>query len=190
MSNEVFSTHHMSAICGVTMPTVINWIKQGKLPAYKTLGGHRRIKKNDAIEFLKKNKFPLPDELVKEWGCRILIVDDDKTIITLLTRLIKKNHVDCIVGSAMDGYEAGRQILSFKPDLVILDLRLPGVDGFEICRKMKSDPQTGHIKILAITGYHTEETKKKILICGADAYLPKPFDNEEIIEHIRKMSTN
>jgi len=169
------------------MPTVINWIKQGKLAAHKTLGGHRRVEKTELIDFLKKHKIPLPDELFKEWICRILIVDDDKTVVSMLTNLINKKYSHCVISSAMDGFEAGRQVLSFKPDLIILDLRLPEVDGFEICRKLKSGPQTKHIKILAITGYHTEGTKKKILSYGADAYLPKPFDNKEFIENVGKI---
>jgi len=187
MSRNFFTTYHIAKICGVTMPTVIKWIEQGELPAYKTLGGHRRVAKSDLIDFLRKHKLPIPDDLIKEKGCRILIVDDSKTIITLTTILIKKNHDHCIVSSAMDGFEAGRQVVLFKPHLVILDLKLPGVDGFEVCKKIKSDPQTKHIKILAITGYHSEKTKKNILSCGADGYLPKPFDNKEFIRNVKEM---
>ncbi|MFA5858470.1 MAG: response regulator [Elusimicrobiota bacterium] len=190
MSKTAFTTHHISKICGVTMPTVINWIEQGQLPAYKTLGGHRRVKQDDLIEFLKKNKFPLPDELAKEWSCRILIVDDEKGMINLITRLIKKSRPDCILSSAMDGFEAGRQVVSFKPDIVILDLKLPGIDGFEVCRKLKFDPQTKHIKILAITEHHSEETKKKIPSYGADAYLSKPFDNKEFIMRLNNLGVS
>ena len=190
MNKDNLTTHQISKICGVTMMTVIRWIEQGKLSAYKTLGGHRRVKKDDLIGFLRKNKIPLPDELTKEWSCRILVVDDEQSIISLISRILKKSHPDCVLSFAMDGFEAGKQAISFKPDLIILDLKLPGVDGFEICRKLKSDPKTEHIKILAITGYPSEETKKRILSCGADAYLPKPFDNEEFIGIIRKISTS
>ena len=63
MEQTIFTTHQIGKICGVTMQTVIDWEKQGKLTAYKTLGGHRRVKKEDLISFLKKNKFPIPDEL-------------------------------------------------------------------------------------------------------------------------------
>ena len=187
MKQKNITTYQVSNICGVTMPTVVNWIEQGKLPAYKTLGGHRRVKKDDLIEFLKKNKIPLPDELAKEWGCRILIVDDEKEIIELISKLIIKSQPHCMLSSAKDGFQAGRQIISFKPDLIILDLNLPGVDGFEVCKGIKSDPLTKHIKILAITGYHSEKTKKRILSYGADAYLSKPFDNEELIKNLGEM---
>lgn len=187
MDKKYFTTHHISEICGVTMPTVINWIKQGKLPAYKTLGGHRRVEKSALIQFLKSNRLPLPDDLAKEWSCRILLVDDEKAFITLLTKIIRNKYRHCVVGSAMNGFEAGRQVLSFKPDLIVLDLKLPGIDGFEVCKNIKSTPQTKNMKIIAVTGYHTEGIKNKILSCGADAYLPKPFDAEELMGKIAKL---
>jgi len=184
---NVFTTYQISRICGVAMQTVIEWEKQGKLPAYRTLGGHRRITKADLAEFLRKNKLPVPDGLIEESGNRVLVVDDDKYIIRLVYKIIKKYYPECILSCAMDGYEAGRQVLTFKPDLVILDLKLPGVDGFEVCRKIKSGPQTKNIRILAITGFPSKKAEKHILSCGADAYLTKPFDNEEFARNIKEL---
>ena len=87
----------------------------------------------------------------------------------------------------MDGFEAGIQVILFNPDLVILDLKLPGMDGFEVCKKIKAGPQTKHIKILAVTGYHSLKAKNDILNSGADGYLPKPFDNKEFIRNVSEM---
>jgi len=189
MSRNVYTTYHISKICGVTMLTVINWIESGELPAYKTPGGHRRVARADLLNFLAKHKVPLPEESAKESGCRILIVDDDESIIELATLLIKRTHTNCIVRSAMDGFEAGIQVILFNPDLVILDLKLPGIDGFEVCKKIKSNPQTKHIKILAVTGYHSLKAKQEILSHGADGYLPKPFDNKEFVQTVKEMLT-
>ena len=190
MVKSAYTTDDIRKICGVTIQTVISWSNKGMLPAYKTLGGHRRVKKADLIEFLKKNKMPLSPELAKEWSFRILIVNDDKALVDLLAGLINKKYNHCETSSAIDEYEAGRQILSFKPDLVIVGLNLPGVDGFEICGKIKSDPETKHLKVLAITEDNPENIKEEILNCGADGYLSKPFDIKQISSYLNEFGVD
>ena len=189
MSKNFYTTSHVGKICGVTMLTVINWIEQGELSAYKTPGGHRRVERADLLNFLTKHKVPLPEETAKEGRCRILVVDDNKELIELVTLLIKRTHANCVIKSAMDGFKAGIQVILFKPDLVILDLKLPGIDGFEVCKQIKSNPETKHIKILAITGYSTQKAKQEILSRGADGYLEKPFANKEFVEKVKEMLT-
>lgn len=182
-----YTTHEISKICGVSITTIIDWIEQKKLPAYKTVGGHRRIKKEDLVSFLKTYNIPIPPNLVDKDSLRILIVEDDVSIIRFIVRIVKKMKDEYEIAVAMDGFEAGKQVLAFKPDLVILDLMLPKIDGFEVCKNIRVDKATENIKILAITGYGTEENKRRIVICGANSYLIKPFDANDLKEKIKNL---
>ena len=113
---------------------------------------------------------------------KVLIVDDDPQIQELLTEML--SHSGLRTEVAGDGFEAGIKVMSFKPGLIILDLFMPGMDGFEVCKRIKKDRNTSHIKILVITGYDTVENRARIIREGADYFLPKPLDRETILSAI------
>jgi excisionase family DNA binding protein len=171
--------------CEVTYETVKNWIRQGKLPAYETPGGHHRILIEEFGEFLARYGMPPYDDLYSRKP-KVLIVDDDTTLVaTIADYLTKVTGYDC--ASASDGYEAGVQVMGFDPDVVILDLIMPMMNGFEVCQKIKASKDTDHILILAITGHPEDGNADKILAAGADDVLPKPFKLEELKEHVDKL---
>ncbi|MBW1775275.1 MAG: response regulator [Deltaproteobacteria bacterium] len=116
---------------------------------------------------------------------KILIVDDDPQILDLLTKMLSNNNYQTEVAS--DGFEAGLKVVEFKPSLIILDLIMPGMDGFEVCRKIKEGPDTSYIKILAITGYDTKENREKIMNAGADGYLAKPVEKDVLLRHVEDL---
>lgn len=184
---KILTTYQISKLCSVDLSTVISWIDQGKLPAFRTPGGHRRVKLEDFLAFVKKYNFPLPSDIEVDLAPKVLIIDDEPGIVKLITRAIKKQDQNIKIESAMDGFSAGRKIFDFSPDLVILDLKLPGIDGFEICRSIRRDERLKHTKILAITAYATPENKKKILECGADDFIPKPFEIDDLMATINKL---
>jgi excisionase family DNA binding protein len=137
MEKKIFTTYEVSQYCSVDLSTVINWIEEGKLLAYKTPGGHRRVEKEDLVHFLKKYQMPIPADLVKRERRRVLIVDDNRTVVDLIVRALKKLKKKCEVDSAFDGLEAGRKLVTFEPVLVILDLMLPEIDGFKVCKNIR-----------------------------------------------------
>ena len=118
---------------------------------------------------------------------KILIVDDEKEVSDLLLELLKSKFPEWQVKVAEDGFSAGRMIGEFFPDLIILDLMLPGVDGFHVCKQIRGDPLLAGIRVLAITGYSSPEMKERIMNCGADDYMAKPMDNRAFIEKIQKL---
>ncbi len=85
---------------------------------------------------------------------------------------------------ASDGFEAGTKLFSFQPALMILDLFMPNMDGFEVCRYIKKNKETQKIKILVLTGEETEENKKRVMSLGADGFLPKSSTKEEILNFV------
>lgn len=117
----------------------------------------------------------------------MLIVDDDYILIATLIRIFQHLKSKYFLDIAMDGSEALRRVLNFHPHLIILDLKLPGINGFEICETIRAQPETFDSKILAITGYDIPLNRKKILASGADDYLPKPFELNKLMKKIDRL---
>lgn len=184
MVKMVLSTHEVAKICNAHQTTVINWIKEGKLKGYSTPGGHRRIKKEDLLDFMKKYQFPIPLYLAKKKKI-VLIVDDDPSAIEEFKEVLGGNGVQ--LDFASDGFEAGRKIYMRKPDLIFLDFRMPGMNGFEVCKFLRQDKETTHIPIVAVTVLNSEEDKKRILDCGVQEYIAKPADPEKLIAVIKEL---
>jgi len=183
MTKGVLSTYQAADYCNSSDSSIKRFIKSGKLKAYKTPGGHYRIVKNDLYEFMKKNNIPLLEEteLVRK---KIIVVDDDKQMRESIAKYLRSTGYNYDILTAKDGFEAGSLVVQFIPDIIILDLVMPGMDGFDICRKIKRNPLTKNMKIVILTGYGTDENVKKAYDCGADMVLCKPQKNEEILKAI------
>jgi DNA-binding response OmpR family regulator len=102
----------------------------------------------------------------------------------LVKRVLKEISPAFNIHEASNGFEAGQEIIDVRPHLVILDLNLPGMDGFQVCKIIRGDARLKHIKILAISGFDTAETHKRILEAGANEFLPKPFKPQAVKEKI------
>lgn len=185
MINASYTTRQISHICHVTVPTVAHWVDNGDLKAFKTLGGHRRVLLTNLIIFLEKFDFPVPKELLTAKEERILIIDDDPKILKSLSNIIKKSNKNYKIFTASNGFEAGQSISRIKPDLVILDLMLPGIDGFEVCKLIRQYEKK--IKIIAITGFDTKENRSKIIAAGANFYYKKPLNNQKLLKTINNI---
>jgi excisionase family DNA binding protein len=174
---SVFTTFEAAKLCHVSPLSIINWVNAGRLPAFRTPGGHRRIRRDDLARFMRDNGIPLPEELRDGSGRpRVLVVDDEAAIRDILSESLANRPNPYEVSSAADGFEAGRLVATFRPDVVLLDLRMPGLDGFQVCRTIKADPETASIIVVAMTGYHTPETEARIVECGAVRCLAKPIE--------------
>lgn len=174
---RVYSTFEAARLCSVSPLSIINWVNAGRIPAFRTPGGHRRIRREDLARFMRDNGMPIPEELRDGSGRpRVLVVDDEAAIRRLLVDYLSTRPEPYEVMAAADGFEAGRLVASFRPDVVLLDLKMPGLDGFQVCRTIKAEPETARIVVIAMTGYYTPETEVRILECGAARCVPKPVD--------------
>lgn len=162
--------------------TLRKWAQQGMLEAVVTPGGHRRYSLDAITEFAKKYNLPFIHDSGETR--RILIVDDDPQIRKYLKSLFAKFKDLAITEQAQDGFEAGFMVHSFQPNVVLLDLMMPGLDGYEVCRVIKSQPSTQHIRIIGITGFYSEENVKKILDAGAETCLAKPIDRKALLDAV------
>jgi excisionase family DNA binding protein len=186
MSEKVYTTFEVSRFCRVDISTVMGWVDDGKLKAYRTPGGHRRISHSDLLTFLKKYQMPI-HPVLRKMSNRVLIVDDDPATVRVLRRLVERIAPESEIEVARDGFEAGRQLEIFFPDLILLDLMLPGIDGFQVCANIRADEGKKHIRILAISALRTEGIEKKVLASGADLFIQKPFEIDRVRQAIARL---
>lgn len=184
MKEDVLSLGKAADICAITRRTLWSYVKSGEIIASRTPGGHYRVTKKDLNEFIEKKGMNAKENKQLS-AAKILVVDDDSKIRKFLIQALGKNGNEIV--EAADGFEAGQKTIKFKPDIMIVDIFMPKMDGFEVCRHMKKDPETKNTKIIAISGFDTKENRKKILGCGADLFLPKPLDISTLINIIQKI---
>lgn len=182
---RALTTGQMAEYCQVRPATVFNWIREGKLKAYSTPGGHYRVRLEDFRDFLERYDIPIDGDFFASPGSRILIVDDEPSVVEFIEKALGGAGEGYRFERAYDGYEAGLKVASFEPNLVILDLLMPRVDGFEVCRRIKTDPATLGTKVLVVTGYPEEVGRAKE--SGADDYLVKPLRVEELRGKVRTL---
>lgn len=118
---------------------------------------------------------------------KVLVVDDDQVIVETLTAALEESNRDYQVISASDGFEAGIQVSHFDPDLLILDIMMPDIDGYEVCRRIKTTERTKHTKIIVLSGYLDEENYKKMQEYGAERCFSKPLPLKELMKEIEEL---
>ena len=117
-------------------------------------------------------------------GERILIVDDNATNLKLVAYLMKAHGYD--VDSALDAEGALEAISRRRPEVILMDIQLPGIDGLELTRRLKADPRTRDIIIIAVTAYAMKGDQDKALAVGCDDYITKPIDTRALPDTIAR----
>lgn len=178
----VLTTHEVAKYLNVYTNTIIHWMNTGKLSGYRTPGGHRRILRDELLRFIKNNN--LEEAVSRTRTRKILIVEDDPDAMDLYISILEKDNYE--IKKSYTGFSSGVAI-DFKPDLVILDIMLPDLDGFRICDLLRKSSETSHTKILAISAISEMRKIKKMYELGANDYLVKPFSIAELKNKIRTL---
>ncbi len=181
---RVYSALEVANICGVVNQTAINWIRKGHLKAFKTPGGQYRVYSEDLLNFMKSRNMRIPQEL-EQGSHTLLIVDDDKGLNNVLAKFIEKKFEGFEIFQAFDGFEAGTLLAEKKPDIIFLDLNLPGVDGFSLCNKVKSSDAFGKPVVFVMTSLSDEESEKRVRDMGIEEFFRKPLTLPEIAEAMK-----
>jgi len=180
---KTFTTFDIAKMLDVYPSTVAKWIDSGKLEAFITPGGHRRVRLEELLLFLKKHRIPAPARLKGVSKKKVLVIDDDKNILKLFENIFKKKFKEIDFFKAENAFTAGIILNKEKPDLVFLDIKLPGIDGYEVLNRIRENKELKNTKIVIITGFTSkEEAIKK----GASFYLPKPFSLKEVEKITKK----
>ncbi len=154
---DVFSTHSAAKFCRVTPMTIIRWIDEGRIKAYKTPGGHRRIMRADLEAFCRQNQIPMQwEDRVDAGTQRVLIVDDDPSVVdAILDGIFDDANADANsaykVEHTNNAFDAGRLVSTFRPHILFLDVGLPGIDPQQVARLVHQDAATSHTRVVAIS---------------------------------------
>jgi CheY-like chemotaxis protein len=139
---------------------------------------------------MRKQGIPVPDRHKDDQIKKILVVDDDPIIVETIVQALEEDEFDYEVISASDGFEAGLQVNHFGPDLLILDIMMPDIKGYDVCKKIKENPDTKDTKIIVLSAYLDEEKFKKMKEYGADACFSKPFPLPQLKEEVARLLGN
>lgn len=176
------TTHQIANLLGVSERTVANWIDRGHLEAFRTPGGHRRVAPPALRDFLHRKKMPVPEELSEE--IRVLIVEDDPLIAETLKTALLAEGDKYSVTTIGDGVSALIHIGSTRPHVVMLDILMPGMDGLEVCRKIRANDECRDVQVIFVTAYREMPIETIMRDTGAAAVLTKPVRGQDLREAV------
>jgi excisionase family DNA binding protein len=177
-SVRFLTTNQIAALVGVSERTVANWIDRGHIDAHRTPGRHRRVSPDELVSFLNQRGMPVPKEL--QTNIRVLIVEDDVMVARTLQRQLNPEESGYEVTCMEDGLSALIHIGHNKPHVVLLDILMPGMDGLEVCRKIRANPELADVQVIFVTGYSDIDPESIKRDTGAVDVLLKPMKAEEL----------
>lgn len=178
----VFTTGEAAKICKVSQQTIIRCFDSGQLKGFRVPGSRfRRIPRDQLYSFMRDNG--IPTDALDSGKRKLLIVDDDEDLVDLLVdQFARDGRFD--VRSVNNGFGAGMLIKEFGPDLVILDVMLPDINGMEVCQLVRGDKTMDDVRIICISGMVEEDKIEDLKASGATDFLHKPFEVETLIERM------
>jgi excisionase family DNA binding protein len=181
----VFTTGEAAKICKVSQQTIIRCFDSGQLKGFRVPGSRfRRIPRESLFRFMKENN--IPTDALESGRRGVLVVDDDPGVIELLTDVLGKDgRFD--VKTVNNGFEAGKLAKELHPDLIILDVMLPDINGKAVCASIRSDPTMSDIKIICISGMVEEDKIQELRDAGADDFMHKPLDIDELVRRVCRL---
>jgi two-component system OmpR family response regulator len=176
----VFTTGEAAKICKVSQQTIIRCFDSGQLKGFRVPGSRfRRIPRDQLFSFMKENG--IPTDALESGKRKVLIVDDDEELVELLVDVFERDgRFD--IRSANNGFDAGMQVKEFRPDLMVLDVMLPDINGKEVCQRVRSDSKLDDVRIICISGMVEADKVADLKASGANDFLQKPFAVEKLIE--------
>src|SRR5881296_1927293 len=162
--------------------TIIRCFDNGQLKGFRVPGSRfRRIPREALYKFMKDNG--IPTDALESGKRKVLLVDDDPDLVELMTKVLEEDG-RFEVRVAGNGFDAGMMVKEYRPDLIVLDVMLPDINGKEVCHRVRSDPSLEEVRILCISGMIEEDKIQELKLSGADDFLHKPFDIEELIDRM------
>jgi excisionase family DNA binding protein len=178
----VFTTGEAAKICKVSQQTIIRCFDNGQLKGFRVPGSRfRRIPREALYKFMKDNG--IPTDALESGKRKVLLVDDDNDLVALMTRVIDEDG-RFEVRVASNGFDAGMMVKEYRPDIIVLDVMLPDINGKEVCHRVRADTTLEDVRILCISGMVEEDKIQELRLSGADEFLHKPFDIYDLIDRM------
>lgn len=181
-AESLLTSYQVGSLLQVNPSSVNKWVKDGRIPAFRTPGGHRRIRALDVVNFLNAHKMPIPENLVHAAQRRLLVADDDvhtqESMRFALAPYEQLVRVVCVTNSV----DALVQVGAMRPHVMVLGSSLSPVDGFEVCRRLHATAETQDVKVVLLG---TEgELQHRADEAGAKDYSRRPLDVAKVLREL------
>ena len=181
-TKTVFTTGEAAKICKVSQQTIIRCFDNGTLKGFRVPGSRfRRIPRDQLFAFMKDNG--IPTDALESGKKKMLIVDDDQDLVDLMSDAFERDG-RFEIRTANNGFDAGMQVKEFRPDIVILDVMLPDINGKEVCQRVRSDKTLESVKIICISGMIEQDKIAELRTVGANDFMQKPFSTDKLLERV------
>ena len=178
----VFTTGEAAKICNVSQQTIIRCFDSGQLKGFRVPGSRfRRIPRDVLYRFMKDNG--IPTDALESGRRKALIVDDDEELVELIRDVFDADgRFDVRV--ANNGFDAGMMVKEYKPDIIVLDVMLPDINGKEVCQRVRSDSSLDDVRIICISGMVEADKIDDLKEAGADEFMQKPFEVDSLFGRV------
>jgi two-component system OmpR family response regulator len=179
-TKTVFTTGEAAKVCKVSQQTIIRCFDNGTLKGFRVPGSRfRRIPRDLLFQFMQENG--IPTDALESGKRKVLIVDDDEELVELLVDVFERDkRFD--IRTANNGFDAGMTVKEFRPDLVVLDVMLPDINGKEVCQKIRSDKSLEKVRVICISGMVEQDKIEDLKVAGANEFLQKPFTVDSLLD--------
>ena len=178
----VFTTGEAAKICKVSQQTIIRCFDSGQLKGFRVPGSRfRRIPRDLLFSFMKENG--IPTDALESGKRKVLIVDDDEDLVELIADHLERDG-RFEIRTANNGFDAGMMVKEYRPDIIVLDVMLPDINGKEVCQRVHSDKTMEDTRIICISGMVEEDKVADLRDAGADDFMHKPFEVERLIDRV------
>ena len=178
----VFTTGEAAKICKVSQQTIIRCFDSGQLKGFRVPGSRfRRIPRDQLYTFMRVNG--IPTDALESGKRKILVVDDDEELVELISDVLERDG-RFEIRSANNGFDAGMMVKEYRPELIVLDVMLPDINGKEVCQRVRSDSTMDEVRIICISGMVEEDKIGDLKAAGANEFMHKPFEVELLLERM------
>jgi excisionase family DNA binding protein len=175
----VFTTGEAAKICKVSQQTIIRCFDSGQLKGFRVPGSRfRRIPRDVLYKFMKENG--IPTDALESGKRKALVVDDDEELVELIRDELE-NDGRFEVRTANNGFDAGMLVKEYHPDIIVLDVMLPDINGKEVCTRVRADTALDDCKIICISGMVEADKIDDLKVAGANEFVQKPFEVDALM---------
>ena len=178
----VFTTGEAAKICKVSQQTIIRCFDSGQLKGFRVPGSRfRRIPREQLFTFMRDNG--IPTDALESGKRKVLVVDDDQDLVDLIVDMLEKDG-RFEVRSVNNGFAAGVMVKEYHPDLIVLDVMLPDINGKQVCQLVRGDKSMDDVRIICISGMVEADKVEDLKAAGANDFVQKPFEVETLIDRM------